>query len=162
PQDPKEADKDEPGKEAEQPKQTPGSVSPQAMALIQAARKGSPFCEKCAEAAYAAAIAAGATPEEAAAAAERAGKAGAAAEGGGREAEAAWKGGLRGPAARGAGPAPAEVVPPPAPVQPLATGEQAPATPTETGHWVEIELVDDSGQPIANEPYILELPDGSK
>jgi len=27
--------------------------------------------------------------------------------------------------------------------------------------WVGIELVDSDGNPVANEPYVLELPDGS-
>lgn len=31
----------------------------------------------------------------------------------------------------------------------------------EPQHWIEIELVDDEGKPIANERYFVELPDGS-
>jgi len=29
-------------------------------------------------------------------------------------------------------------------------------------HWIEIELVDDAGVPVADELYLVELPDGSK
>jgi hypothetical protein len=29
-------------------------------------------------------------------------------------------------------------------------------------HWIEIELIDDNGDPVANEAYEVELPDGSK
>lgn len=28
-------------------------------------------------------------------------------------------------------------------------------------HWIEVALVDEEGQPYPNEPYVLELPDGS-
>jgi len=28
-------------------------------------------------------------------------------------------------------------------------------------HWIEIQLVDEEGQPVAGEPYIVTLPDGS-
>ena len=56
------------------------AVSPQALALKEAAKSGVPFCEKCAEAARQRALAAGATPEEAERAAHDAGIAGAAAE----------------------------------------------------------------------------------
>jgi hypothetical protein len=28
--------------------------------------------------------------------------------------------------------------------------------------WVEIELIDDEGLPLAFEPYVIELPDGSE
>jgi type VI secretion system secreted protein VgrG len=28
-------------------------------------------------------------------------------------------------------------------------------------HWIEIELVDEAGQPVAGEPYQVTLPDGS-
>lgn len=31
----------------------------------------------------------------------------------------------------------------------------------EEKHWLEIELVDDDGKPVANELYFVELPDGS-
>ena len=33
--------------------------------------------------------------------------------------------------------------------------------PTEELHWIQIELVDLEDQPVANEPYQLELPDGA-
>jgi hypothetical protein len=39
-----------------------------------------------------------------------------------------------------------------------AAADQAP--PAET-HWIEIELLDDAGKPVANELYVVELPDGS-
>jgi len=39
-----------------------------------------------------------------------------------------------------------------------AAADQAP--PEET-HWIEIELLDDAGKPVANELYVVELPDGS-
>lgn len=32
----------------------------------------------------------------------------------------------------------------------------------EEKHWIEIELLDDDGKPVANEAYLIELPDGSK
>ncbi|HYR29299.1 MAG TPA: carboxypeptidase-like regulatory domain-containing protein [Thermoanaerobaculia bacterium] len=35
------------------------------------------------------------------------------------------------------------------------------ATPEET-HFIEIELVDDDGNPVANEAYLVELPDGTQ
>ena len=31
----------------------------------------------------------------------------------------------------------------------------------QTGHWVEIELLDHAGKPVPSEPYEIELPDGS-
>lgn len=40
-----------------------------------------------------------------------------------------------------------------------ARAEQQPATAEE--HWLEIELVDDEGLPVAGERYTVELPDGS-
>jgi hypothetical protein len=40
-----------------------------------------------------------------------------------------------------------------------ATQENAPAA--EETHWIEIELVDDDGKPVADELYFVELPDGS-
>jgi hypothetical protein len=33
--------------------------------------------------------------------------------------------------------------------------------PTVEVHWIEIELLDENGAPVANEPYRLELPDGT-
>lgn len=39
--------------------------------------------------------------------------------------------------------------------------KKAAAQPEET-HWIEIELVDDAGVPVADEMYLVELPDGSK
>lgn len=46
-----------------------------------------------------------------------------------------------------------------------AAGSAA-ATPTKTvdpdkKSWIEIELVDQNGKPVPNEPYLIELPDGS-
>jgi type VI secretion system secreted protein VgrG len=105
PKEPLEADKAEPGKKVKLPE--PKVVSSQAIALRQAAKSGVPFCEKCAAAARAAALARGATPEEAEEAAQEAGRAGA---------------------------------------------EKT---------WIEIQLVDADGQPVANEPFRITLPDGS-
>jgi type VI secretion system secreted protein VgrG len=161
PQDPKEAGEDEPGEQAALPSQTPGVVSPQAMALIKAARTGAPFCEKCAEAAYAAAIARGASEEEARAEAERAGRAGAAAEGGpaGAEpSEAQLQQQARGPAEPGAGPVAPLTAPMPAREEP-AGEEEAPA---EEKTFIEVEVVDEDGKPLSDEEYLLVLPDGSK
>jgi type VI secretion system secreted protein VgrG len=76
PKEPLEADKAKPGEKAPPP--AAKAVSPQAVALRSAAKHGHPFCEKCAEAARQAALARGATPEEAEAAAQEAGLAGAA------------------------------------------------------------------------------------
>ncbi|MCK6556319.1 type VI secretion system tip protein VgrG [Candidatus Binatia bacterium] len=75
PKAPKEADVARPGEKAKMPPAK--TVSPQAAALREAARQGRPFCEKCAAAARRAALARGATPEEAEAAAQDAGLAGA-------------------------------------------------------------------------------------
>ena len=46
---------------------------------------------------------------------------------------------------------------------PLQDEEAAAAeqTPAEETHWIEIELLDDAGKPVANELYVVELPDGS-
>lgn len=41
-----------------------------------------------------------------------------------------------------------------------AKAEQAPPPPEEK-HFIEIELVDDEGKPVANERWFVELPDGS-
>jgi type VI secretion system secreted protein VgrG len=76
PKQPREADRAEPGAQAQLPPPAV-SPSPQALALRTAAQRGLPFCEKCAAAARAAALARGATPEEAEAAAQEAGRAGA-------------------------------------------------------------------------------------
>lgn len=35
-----------------------------------------------------------------------------------------------------------------------------PVTPVEVRYWIEIELVDEAGQPIAGEPYTLKTPEG--
>ena len=42
-----------------------------------------------------------------------------------------------------------------------AQAEQATAPGTEEQHWIEIELLDDAGNPVADELYYVELPDGS-
>jgi hypothetical protein len=39
------------------------------------------------------------------------------------------------------------------------TQENAPQA--EEQHWIEIELIDDAGKPVADELYFVELPDGS-
>ncbi|MEA2563912.1 MAG: hypothetical protein QOH06_5416 [Acidobacteriota bacterium] len=43
-----------------------------------------------------------------------------------------------------------------------AAKQGKPAPEPEQKHWLEIELLDDEGKPIANERYFVELPDGSK
>ena len=51
----------------------------------------------------------------------------------------------------------------PARTTPLQDEEAAKAAkPPEPEHWIEIELLDDAGKPIANERYFVELPDGSQ
>ena len=64
---------------------------------------------------------------------------------------------------------PAAVITPPAP---LSSGRKSPASDAPTHnpaaeenkdktHWIEIELVDESGSPVAGEPYRITLPDGT-
>src|SRR5262249_54735508 len=100
PMNPEEADKGEPGEMVAPPEATPppkgGRPSPQAAGLRQAAKGGFPFCEKCAAAAYAAAIAGGASEEEARAAADAAGRAGARAETSGAAADTVGRAGAGG------------------------------------------------------------------
>ncbi|HEX9983259.1 MAG TPA: carboxypeptidase-like regulatory domain-containing protein [Thermoanaerobaculia bacterium] len=43
-----------------------------------------------------------------------------------------------------------------------AAKEEQAAQQSDEQHWIEIELLDDDGQPIADEAYLVELPDGSK
>lgn len=43
-----------------------------------------------------------------------------------------------------------------------AKAEKAAASQPEEKHWIEIELLDDSGVPVADELYLVEMPDGSK
>ena len=43
-----------------------------------------------------------------------------------------------------------------------AKAEKEAASQPEEKHWIEIELLDDSGAPVANELYLVEMPDGSK
>jgi hypothetical protein len=42
-----------------------------------------------------------------------------------------------------------------------AAKEEKPAQQPEEEHWIEIELLDDGGKPVAGELYFVELPDGS-
>lgn len=42
-----------------------------------------------------------------------------------------------------------------------AKAQQEVAPAAEEQHWIEIELTDDEGQPVAGELYFVELPDGS-
>lgn len=42
-----------------------------------------------------------------------------------------------------------------------AAKQDKPAQEPEEEHWIEIELVDDEGKPLAGERYFVELPDGS-
>lgn len=71
-----------------------------------------------------------------------------------------WLASLQGTAAGGA---PAQQ---PAKTTPLQDEEAAkaskpPAEP-EPEHWIEIELLDDEGKPVAGERWFVELPDGSQ
>ncbi|HEY2588575.1 MAG TPA: hypothetical protein VGI81_22730 [Tepidisphaeraceae bacterium] len=45
------------------------------------------------------------------------------------------------------------------PIKPFRPGPPG-TTGQEPTHWVEIKLVDSQGQPVAGEPYRIELPDG--
>jgi hypothetical protein len=45
--------------------------------------------------------------------------------------------------------------------EPAETPSQAAGRQKQELHWIEIVLVDDAGEPVAGEPYLLELPDGS-
>jgi hypothetical protein len=42
-----------------------------------------------------------------------------------------------------------------------AAAEQQTAVQSDEIHWIEIELLDDEGKPVAGELYFVELPDGS-
>jgi hypothetical protein len=42
-----------------------------------------------------------------------------------------------------------------------AQAKQESAPQAEETHWIEIELIDDAGNPVADELYFVELPDGS-
>jgi hypothetical protein len=42
-----------------------------------------------------------------------------------------------------------------------AAKEEKPAQEPVEQHWIEIELLDDAGKPVAGELYFVELPDGS-
>ncbi|HEX7832946.1 MAG TPA: carboxypeptidase-like regulatory domain-containing protein [Thermoanaerobaculia bacterium] len=51
----------------------------------------------------------------------------------------------------------------PAQTTPLQDEQAAQTQPAATpDHFIEVELVDDSGKPVANEAYLIELPDGSQ
>lgn len=73
---------------------------------------------------------------------------------------APWLASLRGTAAGGA---PAQQ---PAKTTPLQDEQAAkaakPPAQAEPEHWIEIELLDDEGKPVANERWFVELPDGSQ
>lgn len=43
-----------------------------------------------------------------------------------------------------------------------AQAEKEAAMQPEEKHWIEIELTDDSGTPVPDELYLVEMPDGSK
>ena len=65
-------------------------------------------------------------------------------------------------AAAGGG-APAQQPPRSTPLQDEEAAKAAkPPAAVEEEHWIEIELLDDEGKPIANERYFVELPDGSQ
>ena len=42
-----------------------------------------------------------------------------------------------------------------------AAEEKAASQQPADKHWIQIALVDDAGQPVANERYVIEMPDGS-
>ncbi len=42
-----------------------------------------------------------------------------------------------------------------------AAKQEKPAQEPEEEHWIEIELLDDEGKPLAGEAYFVQLPDGS-
>lgn len=46
------------------------------------------------------------------------------------------------------------------PLQDQQAAQQQPAATTD--HFIEIELVDDGGKPVANAAYVIELPDGTQ
>lgn len=46
------------------------------------------------------------------------------------------------------------------PLQDEEAAEQPP--PPDEVHYIEIELIDDEGKPVANEAYVIELPDGTQ
>jgi len=46
------------------------------------------------------------------------------------------------------------------PLQDEQAAQEQPAAAEE--HFIEIELVDDAGKPVANEAYVIELPDGTQ
>jgi hypothetical protein len=51
----------------------------------------------------------------------------------------------------------------PAQTTPLQDEQAAPTQPAATPeHFIEVELVDDAGKPVANEAYLIELPDGTQ
>jgi uncharacterized protein (DUF2345 family) len=37
-----------------------------------------------------------------------------------------------------------------------------PHCPANTPHWIEIVLLDEAGNPVANEPYLIVTPDGAE
>lgn len=45
---------------------------------------------------------------------------------------------------------------------PLQDEQAAQQTTATTDHFIEIELVDDEGKPVANAAYVIELPDGTQ
>jgi hypothetical protein len=66
-------------------------------------------------------------------------------------------------AAASAGTAAATEQPQTTPLQDEQAAKEEQATQqSDEQHWIEIELLDDEGQPIADEAYLVELPDGSK
>lgn len=61
------------------------------------------------------------------------------------------------------GGAPAQPTPRTTPLQDEEAAKAAkPPASTEPEHWIEIELLDDDGKPVANERWFVELPDGSQ
>jgi hypothetical protein len=48
------------------------------------------------------------------------------------------------------------------PLEDEEAAQQQPAPASEEKHFIEIELVDDAGKPMADESYLVELPDGTQ
>ncbi|HEV7920262.1 MAG TPA: carboxypeptidase-like regulatory domain-containing protein [Thermoanaerobaculia bacterium] len=48
------------------------------------------------------------------------------------------------------------------PLQDEEAAQQQPAPASEENHFIEIELVDEEGKPMADQSYLIELPDGTQ
>ncbi|HEX7154488.1 MAG TPA: carboxypeptidase-like regulatory domain-containing protein [Thermoanaerobaculia bacterium] len=65
-------------------------------------------------------------------------------------------------AASSAATAAATTEPATTPLQDEEAAKEEQPPPADEQHWIEVELLDDEGQPIADEAYVVELPDGSQ